>query len=419
MLNANKKNKKKKIIPFLLIGLVIITIAVIIILGGKKVPIISVQVEKVERKTITQSVTATGKIYPEIQVTITPEVSGEVIYLAVRDGQKVRKNDILLKIKPDFYIARRDQMAAGVTSSGATLRRIQSEYNRAKELYEKKLISEAELEQAKTSFEVAKAQFEQAQAALNQANEDLNKTVIYSPMDGTVTQLKVELGERVLGTSQFQGTAVMTIADLSRMECRVDVGENDIVLISLGDTARIEIDAFPNRKFTGVVYEIANTAKTKGLGTQEEVTNFEVKVRILDKDVVLRPGMSVTATIETETKEKVLAVPIQSITTRTPKDTQTKPAEEEQSVDVQNLTLEKKKQKDVPQVKEVVFLYNDGTAKMVEVKRGISDNSYVEIIEGLNEGNMVISGSYKAISRELEDGSKVKIETTQQKKSVK
>lgn len=418
MADGNKKNKKKKIILFSLIGFVIVAIVLIVILGSKKVPIISVQVEKVERRTITQSVTATGKIYPEVQVTITPEVSGEVIYLAVRDGQKVKKNDILLKIKPDFYVARRDQMAAGVVSSGATLRRVQSEYNRAKELYEKKLISEAELEQARTSFEVAKAQFEQAQAALNQANEDLNKTVIYSPMDGTVTQLKVELGERVLGTSQFQGTAVMTIADLSRMECRVDVGENDIVLISLGDTARIEIDAFPNRKFTGVVYEIANTAKTKGLGTQEEVTNFEVKVRILDKDVLLRPGMSVTATIETETKERVLSVPIQSITTRTPKDTHDKLTEEE-SDDVQNLTLEKRKQKDASQVKEVVFLYNEGTAKMVEVKRGISDNSYVEIIEGVNEGDVVISGSYKAISRELEDGSKVRIETSQQKKSVK
>lgn len=419
MTDGNKKNKRKKIILFSLIGLIVAAIVVIIIMGSKKVPIITVQVEKIERRTITQSVTATGKIYPEVQVTITPEVSGEVIYLAVRDGQKVKKNDVLLKIKPDFYIARRDQMAAGVASSGATLRRIQSEYNRAKEMYDKKLISEAELEQAKTSFEVAKAQFEQAQAALNQAIEDLNKTVIYSPMEGTVTQLKVELGERVLGTSQFQGTSVMTIADLSRMECRVDVGENDIVLISIGDTARIEIDAFPNRKFTGVVYEIANTAKTKGLGTQEEVTNFEVKVRILDKDVILRPGMSVTATIETETREKVLAVPIQSVTTRTPRDKKDETAEEEQSSDVQNLTLEKKKLKDAPQVKEVVFLYNEGTAKMVEVKRGISDNSYVEIIEGVNEGDMVISGSYKAISRELEDGSKVKIETIQQKKTVK
>ncbi len=419
MSNGNKKNKKKKIFIFSIIGVIVLAVIIIIVLGGKKVPIISVQVEKVERRTITQSVTATGKVYPEIQVTITPEVSGEVIYLAVRDGQKVKKNEILLKIKPDFYIARRDQMAAGVSSSGATLRRVQSEYNRAKELYEKKLISDAELEQAKTSFEVAKAQFEQAQAALNQATEDLNKTVIYSPMDGTVTQLKVELGERVLGTSQFQGTAVMTIADLSRMECRVDVGENDIVLITIGDTARVEIDAFPNRKFTGVVYEIANTAKTKGLGTQEEVTNFEVKIRILDKDVILRPGMSVTATIETETKENVLAVPIQSVTTRTPKEAKFKSADDEQPTDVQNLTLEKKKQRDLPQVKEVVFLYNDGTAKMVEVKRGISDNSFIEILEGVNEGDLVISGSYKAISRELEDGSKVKIETTQKKSSVK
>lgn len=415
----NRRNNKKKVLIFSLIGMILIAIVVVVVLGSKKVPVIPVQVEKIEKRTITQSVTATGKVYPEIQVTITPEVSGEVIYLGVRDGQRVKKNDILLKIKPDFYIARRDQMAAGVASSSASLRRVESEYKRAQELYHKKLISEAELEQAKTAYEVAKAQSEQAQAALNQANEDLNKTVIYSPMEGTVTQLKVELGERVLGTSQFQGTAVMTIADLSRMECRVDVGENDIVLISLGDTARIDIDAFPNRKFTGIVYEIANTAKTKGLGTQEEVTNFEVKIRILDKDVILRPGMSVTATIETETKENVLAVPIQSVTTRTPKEPKDKKLEEsEQSADVQNLTLERKKQKEYSQVKEIVFLYNEGTAKMVEVKRGISDNSYVEIIEGVNEGDMVISGTFKAISRDLEDGSKVKLEVGQ-KKTVK
>lgn len=415
----NSRNNKKKVLIFSLIGMILIAIVVVVVLGSKKVPVIPVQVEKIEKRTITQSVTATGKVYPEIQVTITPEVSGEVIYLGVRDGQRVKKNDILLKIKPDFYIARRDQMAAGVASSSASLRRVESEYKRAQELYYKKLISEAELEQAKTAYEVAKAQSEQAQAALNQANEDLNKTVIYSPMEGTVTQLKVELGERVLGTSQFQGTAVMTIADLSRMECRVDVGENDIVLISLGDTARIDIDAFPNRKFTGIVYEIANTAKTKGLGTQEEVTNFEVKIRILDKDVILRPGMSVTATIETETKENVLAVPIQSVTTRTPKEPKDKQIEEsEQSADVQNLTLERKKQKEYVQVKEIVFLYNEGTAKMVEVKRGISDNSYVEIIEGVNEGDMVISGTFKAISRDLEDGSKVKLEVGQ-KKTVK
>lgn len=414
----NKKSKRKKIIIFSIGGILLITLVLVIVLGSKKVPIIPVQIEEVKKRTITQIVTATGKIYPEIQVIITPEVSGEVINLPVRDGQKVKKNDLLLKIKPDFYTARRDQMAAGVASSGATLQRAQNDYRRIKDLFEKKLVSDSELDQSKTAYEVAKAGYEQAQAALNQTDEDLRKTTIYSPMQGTVTQLKVESGERVLGTSQFQGTAVMTIADLSRMECRIDVGENDIVLISIGDTARIDIDAFPNRKFKGVVYEIANTAKTKGFGTQEEVTNFEVKIRIIDKDVILRPGMSMTATIETETHENVIAVPIQCVTTRQPKVEKIEKQEEE-SPDVKILSLEKMKQKSETSTKEVVFLSNDdGTAKMVEVKRGISDDSYIEITEGLKEGDKVITGSFKAISRELEDGSKLKTEADQ-KKSTK
>lgn len=416
-MSNNKKSKKKKIIIFSILGLVLVTLVLVVILGSKKVPIISVQIEKVEKRTLTQSVTATGKIYPEVQVIITPEVSGEVVYLAVRDGQKVKKNDVLLKIKPDYYAARRDQMAAGVASTSASLNRVRSDYNRTKDLFEKKLVSDAELEQSKTAYEVSKAQYDQAKAALNQAEEDLMKTTIHAPMEGTVTQLKVESGERVLGTSQFQGTAVMTIADLSRMECRVDVGENDIVLISIGDTARIDIDAFPNRKFDGVVYEIANTAKTKGLGTQEEVTNFEVKIRIIDKDVLLRPGMSMTAKIETDKRENVLTVPIQSVTTRMPKKDD-KIKEGDESPDVVVATLEKLKKKDEPAVQEVVFLYNEGTVKMVEVKRGISDDSYIEIIEGLKEGDKVISGSYKAISRELEDGSKVKLDF-EKKKSTK
>jgi HlyD family secretion protein len=277
-------------------------------------------------------------------------------------------------------------------------------------LFGKKLVSDAELEQSKTVYEVSKAQHEQSQAALNQATEDLRKTTIYAPMDGTVSQLTVELGERVLGTSQFQGTAVMTVADLSRMECRIDVGENDIVTIKIGDTTRINIDAFPNRKFVGTVYEIANAATTKGLGTQEEVTNFQVKIRIIDKDVPLRPGMSVTATVETQRRENVLSVPIQCVTTRMPKIEKAEKPEASEGVTI--VSLEKKKQKTENEAKEVVFLHNDGKAKMVEVKRGISDDSYIEILDGLKEDQTVITGSFKAISRDLEDGSKVKLEKT-------
>lgn len=232
-------------------------------------------------------------------------------------------------------------------------------------------------------------------------------------MDGTISDLKVELGERVLGTSQFQGTTVMTIADLSRMEARVDVGENDIILISVGDTARIEVDALQNRKLVGVVYEIGNTAKTTGTGTQEEVTNFTVKIRILDKDVILRPGMSMTATIETETKNNVITVPIQSVTTRSSKGAEKEQAPSDGSEEMaSNDTRIKQK---TEKVKEIVFVVDNNAVKSVEVKRGISDDSFTEIISGLDENKEVVSGSYKAINRELEDGSKVKVDNVKQK----
>jgi HlyD family secretion protein len=276
------------------------------------------------------------------------------------------------------------------------------------------LISDSELEQAKTSFEVMKASYDQANAAVKQAGEDLYKTTIYSPMEGTISQLQIELGERVLGTSQFQGTNVMTVADLSRMEARVDVGENDVILISIGDTTRIEVDALPGRKLTGIVYEIANSAKTKGLGTQEEVTNFEVKIRVLDRDVVLRPGMSMTAIIETETKTNVLAVPVQSVTTRMPKDKEGAEKDESDGGEAMAASNPKPKAK-MEKPKEVIFLVDNSSAKSIEVKRGISDDSFTEIVSGVEEGKEVVSGSYKAINRELEDGVKVRVENNKGK----
>ena len=280
---ANNKKSKKKIIIFSIIGVLVIVLTLLVILGSKKEPVFTVQTEKVARRTITQAVTATGKIYPEVQVIITPEVSGEIILLPMKEGTKVKRGDLLLKIKPDIYLAMRDQAASGLASTKASLLRAESEYKRSHELSSKGLISASDLEQANMSYEVARAQFDQADAQLKQVNESLSKTSIFSPMDGTISDLKVEQGERVLGTSQFQGTTVMTVADLSRMEARVDVGENDIILISIGDTARIEVDAVQNKKLNGIVYEIGNSAKTKGLGTQEEVTNFQVKIRILDR----------------------------------------------------------------------------------------------------------------------------------------
>ena len=411
---ANSKKSKKKIIIFSIIGVVVIVLTLLVILGSKKEPVFTVQTEKVQRRSITQTVTATGKIYPEVQVVITPEVSGEIIALPVKEGTRVKKGDLLIKIKPDIYIAQRDRAAADMTSAKASLQRSESEYNRARQLSEKGLISSSELELANTTFQVSKASYDQAGAALKQANESLSKTTILSPMDGIVSGLQVELGERVLGTSQFQGTTVMTVADLSRMEGRVDVGENDITPISIGDTARTAVDAVPDRKLIGIVYEIGNSAKTKGLGTQEEVTNFEVRIRIVDKDVMLRPGMSMTATIETETKNNVIAVPIQSVTTRSANKDKGMDKKEPNESDAMAANDSKIKQKN-EKPKEVVFIVDNNSAKSVEVKRGISDDSYVQIISGLDENKEIVSGSYKAINRELDDGVKVKVDNAKKK----
>jgi HlyD family secretion protein len=416
---ANNKKSKKKLIIFGIIGVVLIILILLVVLGSKREVVVSVQTEKISKRSITQSVTATGKIQPEVQVVITPEVSGEIILLPVKEGDRVKKGDVLMKIKPDIYIAMKDQANAALLSAKAAVDRAQSEYKRAQELFKKQLNSSSDLELAKMNFEVAKGQNDQAAASLNQSEESLRKTTIYSPMDGIVSALQVELGERVLGTSQFQGTTVMTVADLSRMEARVNVSENDVTNISVGDTTRITVDAFPDKKFIGIVYEIANTGTTTGSGTQEEVTNFQVKIRVANENSTLRPGMSMTATIETETKQNVLAVPIQSVTTRS-LDKKQGPGQGQggnsnDKPEDMGANDSRIKQK-VEKPKEVVFVIENGVAKAIEVKRGIADDSYVEITSStIQDGKEVISGSYKAINRELDDGVKVKVENNKPK----
>ncbi|MFZ4619694.1 MAG: efflux RND transporter periplasmic adaptor subunit [Bacteroidota bacterium] len=416
---ANGKKSKKKLYIFLGLGLAAVALVLVVILGAKKENIISVQTEKVAKRTITQMVNASGKIQPETMVKINAEVSGEITSLPVKEGDRVKKGELLVRIKPDQYQAQVDRAEAGLQSARASLNlqkanleKAESEFKRAQELYDKKLLSDQEFVAAKTSFSAAKSQNESAQAGVRQAEasfrdakESLNKTAIYSPMAGTISQLISELGERVSGSGFTQGTQIMTVADLSMMEARVDVGENDIITISIGDTARITIDAYPDKKFTGVVYEIANTAKSKGLGTQEEVTNFEVKIRIMNKDIALRPGMSMTADIETETKKNVLAVPIQSVTTRAPKGKESKEGEKPKD-DAQQSAGLSMNEKPV----ECVFVVENGKVKMVPVKRGINDEGYVEISTGISQDLEVVSGSYKAINRDLEDGTVVKVE---------
>jgi len=412
MANNNNKRRKRRLIFAVLLGLIVVVSVVVGILSGGREKVVAVQVERVQRRDITQIVTGTGKIQPEVEVKISAEVSGEIVELPVKVGQKVKKGQLLVKIKPDFYVARKEAMEANLKSAlaqldiaKANLSKAESEFKRAEELYAKKLISDAEYEAARTAYTVAKAQYastssavEQARASLKQAQEDLAKTVIYSPIDGIVTQLNAEVGERVVGTSQMAGTVIMVVADLSKMEARVDISEVDVVHVSIGDTAILSVDAFPERKFKGVVYEISNAAKTKGLGTQEEVVNFEVKIKILDKETALRPGMSVTADIETEKKYNVLAVPIQSVTVRS-----LKKSAVERNPDSEN----GKNSKD--DIVEVVFIVENGVSKMVPVKRGISGETYVEIVDGLKGDEEIVVGSFKAINRELEDGVKVKI----------
>jgi HlyD family secretion protein len=406
---ANGKKSKKKIIIFSVIGLVVIALGLIVFLGSKKEPILSVQVEKVKARTLTQVVTATGKIQPEVQVKISPEVSGEIVALPVKEGQRVKKGDLLMKIKPDVYIAQRDQWAAGLLQAKARLKKAESEYKRSQSLLEKNMVSQSEYDQIHAEYETAKASYAQAEASLSQSTENLHKTTVLAPMDGTISQLNSQLGERVLGTAQFQGTDVMTIADLSRMEARVDVSENDVILVSIGDTARIAIDAFPDKKVNAVVYEIANTARSKGLGTQEEVTNFQVKMRIVEAALTLRPGMSMTADVETETRQNVLSVPIQCVTTRAPKmEVKEGEGDGQRGMVMASNTSAKPRADNKP--KEIVFVVDHGVAKAVLVKRGISSDQYVEITEGISDSVEVVSGSYKAINRELEDGAKVRVE---------
>jgi len=420
MANGKRKKSKKKLLIFGGLGLLVIILIIVVIASGGKENIILIQTEKVQKRNITQTVTATGTINPEFKVAITPEVTGEIISLPVKEGDIVKKGQLLIKIKGDQYMAQKDRLEANLKSSEASLQmrdaefdKIQLEFDRVKELHTKGLSSDSELENAqanylsaKASKDVAEANVLQSKAQLREVMDILYKTTIYSPMDGIVTQLNVEFGERVLGSGYSQGTNIMTVADLNNIEAVVDVDENDVVLVSVGDTANISVDAFGDRIFHGVVTEIGNSAKSEGFGTQEQVVNFSVKIKLIDLDPNLRPGMSCNADIETQTVSDVLSVPIQSVTARTDIPTEedsVKSKESSEGDDNAGMTGKKKP-------KEVIFLVKDGKAKMVVVETGISDDNYLQIKKGIEEGDQVVSGSYRAISRELEDGSIVRVE---------
>lgn len=423
--NSSKKKKKKRILFSIGIVLVILIIIAVVV-SGKKEKLIEVQTEKISKRNITQVVTATGKIQSEVKVNISAEISGEIVSLPIKEGDEVKKGDLLVKINPEAYYPQVKMEQSGVKvqqnnlkAREVDLRKMELELNRIKELVNKGLAPQSELDNAQTNYDLVvanmntvRSQIEQQRASLSKVQYDLSKTTIYSPMSGTVSALNNEIGEKVLGTSFNLGSQIMTISDLSKMECQVEVSETDVTLVKIGDTARIQIDAFPDKIFTGYVYEIANTATSKSTGTQEEVVNFIVKIRIFNDGFDLRPGMSCTVDIEVNKKENILTVPIQSVTAREDEELNKKTETGDENL-ISNKEDEKNLKK--KKVEEIVFVIDNGLAKKKTVKTGISDDSYIEIIEGLNEGEEVVKGSFKAINKELEDNSKVKVDNEKKK----
>jgi len=431
-------SQRRNLIVFSLIGLGLAALAAVI-LYQKREPVITVQTEQVTRRTLTEVVTANGKIQPMVQVNISPEVSGEIIELPVKEGQRVRKGDLVLKIKPDFYVASRNQAdanlksaLAGQATAEANLRKAEAEFKRNQDLFRDKLVSGSAFDEATAADDVARAQLdsavhqvEVARASLASAENELAKTTIVSPLTGTVSKLNSEVGERVVGTATMAGTEVMTIADLNTMEARVDLGEMDVVVIAPGQNVRLDVDAFKDRKFTGTVTEIANSSKGSGqtaaaAAASQEATKFEVRIRVKESEA-FRPGMSVTAEIEARSRTNVLTAPIASVTTRLPKVKSgggNKPAAVATDPPGTNSAALQgtiaapettdKKSRELPKPVEVVFIVEGGRAKMVPVKLGISDDSYWEITEGLKEGQEVVSGGFRAVSRDLEDGKRIR-----------
>ena len=412
-----KQQKKNKYLPFYIGGIFIIIIVLIV---GKKQGWfgsdleLKVLAEPVESERITELITANGKIQPETEVKISPDVSGEIIELYVEEGDEVEKGELLVVIKPDIYISALNRAEASLNSAKARkaqseARMIESElaFKRSKKLYEQQAIPVSDFETAQAAYKVAGAEVraaefavKSAEASVNEAEEQLIKTKIYAPINGTVAKLNVEQGERVVGTNMYAGTEMMVVANLNKMEVKVEVNENDIVKVSKLDTALVEVDAYLKRKFKGIVTEIANSANTVG-ASSDQVTNFNVKVLLLFdsyQDLIdssamnlypFRPGMSATVDIQTETRDSVISIPIEAVTTR---------FEEE----------DEEKRDDDAEKLEVVFLIKDGFAYKQSVKTGIQDKMNIEILEGISAGDEVITGPYNVVSRLLKDSTSVK-----------
>jgi HlyD family secretion protein len=413
-----------------------------------------VSTEQVQKRTIVETVSANGKIQPETEVKITPYISGEVVGLYVKEGQEVKEGDLLAKIDPEIYISSYDRSVANLNTmkaneANAQARLVQAKsqfanaeesYKRNKQLYEQQVISQADWDAAQSAYSVAKAEVDAATqnlkaaeytvnsavAGVKEAKENLTKTTITSPTDGVVSKLSIEKGERVAGASQFSaGTELMRIANLNLMEANVEVNENDIMRVKLGDTALIEVDAYLNKKFKGIVTEIATSANTTGVSA-DQVTNFNIKIRLLKdsyqdlipaddpKFIPFRPGMSATVDIQTETVNDVLTVPIQAVTTRADttgrvlaqRETTDTGATPDDNSDDENGN--KRKERKNEEMQEYVFLYDNGKAVLQKVKSGVQDNTYIQIVDGLSDGQEVIVAPYSAVTKILKNGDEVK-----------
>jgi len=434
---AKKKSRRTLIIVLSVVGVALVALVAFAATRNKELAT-PVTTEKAVVKTITQLVTATGKVQPETEVKISPEVAGEITEIPIKEGGSVKKGDLLVRIRPDQYQAQVDQQEANLVAARATAVQAKSQlvkatddFKRSDDLFAKKLISDSDYDAAKSNLEVAQANYDNALAqirrtegSLNQFRDQLSKTAIYSPMDGSISSLSSEIGERVVGTGSFAGTEIMRVADLSNMEVRIKVNENDIVNVKLGDHAVISIDAYPGRKFTGTVKEISSSAAgtgATGSGSNsvptDDVTNFLVKIRIADRDANLRPGMSGTVDIETQTVANVVAIPVQSVTVRsggkTSEELQQQKAKEQKERSGNDLDLAKEKEdarRNMEKLDRVVFVKVGDTVKIRKVETGIADNTSIEVKSGLKAGEEVVSGSYAAISRKLKDGTKVIIE---------
>lgn len=422
--NIQKRKKRRNLIIFL--AIVIVGVIVAFSLSNRGPKPIEVEIEKAQKRTITQTVSAVGKIEAETEIKVSPETSGEVVYVGVEEGDTVKSGQLLIRIKPDIVQTMLEQYKASVEASKMDVESVkermqlaQSELKRAQELFRDKYISQQEFDNFNTSYQqsvatykASLARLDQTLASYRQTQKSAERTVIYSTMNGVVTSKNVEKGETVLGTQQFQGTEMLRISDLSVMNAVVEVDENDIILIKKGDTAKIEIDALPDIEFKGVVVEIGHSAIITAGVAQSQSTNFKVKVRLINPNPRLRPGMTCNADIITDTKYDVMSVPLQSVTIRR----ELKTIEDDSGIQKVDKKKELKESKEKPPM--VVFVKKIDKVKMVTVTTGISDEGYIEIQSGLKGDEEVVSGSFQAISKDLSDGSLIKLEDKKKKKDI-